>query len=137
MKGPRKTAANRRNAQHSTGPKTAAGKAISRLNAITHGLNTPVPDHIVQACADRYRELVEHAGQSDPSGGGTDLIYALAVHARLRAHRATLVKSVLEAAASDAETAAKDLRRAITGLGRIHTYERKSASRLAGLLKGH
>jgi hypothetical protein len=32
--------ANRANAKHSTGPKTAEGKAISRLNAITHGMRT-------------------------------------------------------------------------------------------------
>ena len=32
------TAANRRNAQNSTGPKTAAGKARSRRNAEKHGL---------------------------------------------------------------------------------------------------
>jgi len=31
-------AANRRNAQKSTGPKTAEGKAITRLNALKHGL---------------------------------------------------------------------------------------------------
>jgi len=35
---PRKIEANRRNAQHSTGPKTAEGKAKSSLNAITHGI---------------------------------------------------------------------------------------------------
>ena len=33
-----KRAANRRNAQHSTGPKTQEGKAASRLNALKHGL---------------------------------------------------------------------------------------------------
>ena len=34
----RQVAANRRNAQLSTGPKTAAGKTASRRNALTHGL---------------------------------------------------------------------------------------------------
>jgi hypothetical protein len=32
-------AANRRNAQHSTGPCTAAGKSVSRFNALKHGIN--------------------------------------------------------------------------------------------------
>ncbi len=35
-----KRAANRRNAQHSTGPKTQEGKAASSLNALKHGLTS-------------------------------------------------------------------------------------------------
>ncbi len=34
----KQNAANRRNAKRSTGPKTVAGKAISSLNALTHGV---------------------------------------------------------------------------------------------------
>jgi hypothetical protein len=36
---PAKLAANRQNAQHSTGPKTEAGKAQSRRNALKHGIH--------------------------------------------------------------------------------------------------
>jgi hypothetical protein len=36
-----KIAANRRNAQRSTGPRSAAGKARTRYNALQHGLNIP------------------------------------------------------------------------------------------------
>jgi hypothetical protein len=36
-------AANRRNAQRSTGPRTAAGKLKSSRNALRHGLSGPVP----------------------------------------------------------------------------------------------
>jgi len=39
MVSERQLAANRRNAQNSTGPRTAEGKAISRLNAWKHGLS--------------------------------------------------------------------------------------------------
>ena len=39
----RKIAANRRNAQHSTGPRSAAGKAISAANARRHGLSVAAP----------------------------------------------------------------------------------------------
>ena len=38
MATPAQTAANRRNAQSSTGPSTAEGKAAVRLNSLTHGL---------------------------------------------------------------------------------------------------
>jgi hypothetical protein len=37
-----KIAANRRNAARSTGPRTAAGKARSRRNALWHGLSLPI-----------------------------------------------------------------------------------------------
>jgi hypothetical protein len=41
---PRQAAANRRNAQHSTGPRTAEGKNKSRKNALKHGLCAMVLD---------------------------------------------------------------------------------------------
>lgn len=132
---PRKAAANRRNAQNSTGPKTAAGKSIAKLNAIRHGLNTPVPDYMVQACADQYRALVGHVRVTSDPAEGPDLVYALAAHARLRAYRAELMKSILEAGRLDEETAGETLRQALVQLGRLHGYERKSSSRLGGLLK--
>ena len=39
----RQIEANRRNAQKSTGPRTEAGRARSRLNAVTHGLSRTLP----------------------------------------------------------------------------------------------
>jgi hypothetical protein len=38
MASPKQIAANRRNAQKSTGPKTPAGKQVSRANAVKHGV---------------------------------------------------------------------------------------------------
>jgi hypothetical protein len=43
MTSERRIEANRRNARRSTGPKTAAGKAVSRLNAQQHGLTGTLP----------------------------------------------------------------------------------------------
>lgn len=135
MKSPGKAASNRRNAQKSTGPRTAAGKAVARLNALRHGLNTPVPDYVVQACADGYRDLVDHARAGPDPAAGPDLVYTLAAHIRLRAHRAELMTSILEAGASNDPSAWSDLDQALDQLGRLYGYERKSASRLGGLLK--
>ena len=39
----RKLAANRRNAQKSTGPRTPSGKAIASMNAVKHGLCSSKP----------------------------------------------------------------------------------------------
>jgi hypothetical protein len=62
MTSKRKTAANRRNAQNSTGPKTAEGKAASAQNATSHGLSSsftvlPHEDH------DAYARLLESLHQ--------------------------------------------------------------------------
>ena len=43
MASEKQIAANRRNAQRSTGPKTAAGKLKSSRNALRHGLSGPAP----------------------------------------------------------------------------------------------
>ena len=40
MASQKQVAANRRNAANSTGPKSAAGKQIARMNALKHGLQT-------------------------------------------------------------------------------------------------
>jgi hypothetical protein len=50
-----KIAANRRNAQRSTGPRSAAGKARTRYNALEHRLN--VPARYDQATADQIEGL--------------------------------------------------------------------------------
>lgn len=132
----RKSAANRRNAQLSTGPKTAAGKSIAKLNALKHGLNTPVPDYMVRACADQYRELLNHVrAPADKADGGSDLVYALAARARLRRRRAQLMQMVVGAGSSEDAVDIDALRLALTQLGHLETYERKSLSRLGRLLE--
>src|SRR3954447_626609 len=57
----RKTDSNRRNAKYSTGPKTPAGKAISRNNAFEHGLSAAHPVLIEledEAEFDQYHEAL-------------------------------------------------------------------------------
>lgn len=64
MTSPRKMAANRANAQRSTGPRSAEGKASSRGNANKHGLSIPVPSlpELAQAVTQLAQQI---AGESE------------------------------------------------------------------------
>lgn len=42
MTSPKQQAANRRNARRSTGPKSEVGRRIAAVNALKHGLSSPV-----------------------------------------------------------------------------------------------
>ena len=131
----RKSAANRRNAKQSTGPRTTAGKAAASLNAIKHGLNTPVPLYMVRAYEGQYGDLLNHVRATSATIDPSDLVYAVAARARLRGHRAGLMQTVVEAALSEDTVDIEALRLALTRLGRLETYERKSLSRLGRLLE--
>src|SRR5689334_1437863 len=69
MSSDKKTAANRRNAQKSTGPRTPSGKAIACMNALKHGLCSRQPLVPGEDPADFQRfaaDLVDHFRPSDP-----------------------------------------------------------------------
>jgi hypothetical protein len=54
----RKRKANRRNAKHSTGPKTERGKNTSRLNSIKHGLTArAIPLQNVPTAVPKRKEI--------------------------------------------------------------------------------
>jgi hypothetical protein len=59
----RQIAANRANAQRSTGPKTAAGKMKSSRNAFRHGLSGPLPLNLA-----RWSEIDAIARALTPQG---------------------------------------------------------------------
>ena len=63
MATPAQIEANRRNARKSTGPKTAAGKAASSRNALTHGLTAAIADEEVRAYYEIIREMMPLEGR--------------------------------------------------------------------------
>lgn len=63
MTSERATRANRRNAEASTGPRSAEGKARSRQNALKHGLSAVDPNPEAEADIEQLASLIagEHA----------------------------------------------------------------------------
>jgi hypothetical protein len=74
MQRDRKIKANRANAQASTGPKTARGRAKSARNAFRHGLSIPVQSDQLQC--ERVQALTRQIAGSDTS-----------VHTQILAHK--------------------------------------------------
>lgn len=101
-------AANRRNAQKSTGPKTAAGRARSRGNARIHGLTSPIEPSAVRAW---YRVIVgddQASPRPDPLNPVLRAAYRLA---EAEARRARAVRVEEEHFAEMAEKSLKRGRR--------------------------
>jgi hypothetical protein len=76
-------AANRRNAQRSTGPKTPEGKAASRLNALKHGLvaeDAVVPVEDERAFNELRNSILDHLQPVGPLE--TTLVHQIAVAQR-------------------------------------------------------
>jgi hypothetical protein len=75
MATPQQTAANRANAQHSTGPRTEAGKAASSQNARKHGLSS---QHLPLSPEERplFEQLeADLRSQVNPSGALQESIF--------------------------------------------------------------
>ncbi len=130
----RKRRANQHNAQRSTGPKTLAGKARSKKNALKHGLSVPVS--VQPDLADLLREL-ESSLEWDtaPTSSTKEDLRAVLV-AVLEVLRARSVKAYLldqwtqhcdpaVAGASTSESSTSDL---MQHLLRADRYERRALS---------
>ena len=69
MATPKQTEANRMNAQKSSGPRTTAGKAVSRFNALKHGIFATTQimfDESAEDLAELAAEYHEHHSPADP-----------------------------------------------------------------------
>jgi hypothetical protein len=94
---PKQIAANRRNARKSTGPKTAEGREISRMNAVKHGIlakEVVVRGRVIKEngreFAEMHRRFVE---ELDPVGPVEEMLVEQIVTARWRLRRALRAES--------------------------------------------
>jgi hypothetical protein len=89
----RQIAANRANAQQSTGPKTAAGRSKSSRNAFRHGLSCPVRlDPATATMTDAIaRTLTGDNGNEETLPAATEAAQAQMELLRIRAVRADLM----------------------------------------------
>jgi hypothetical protein len=132
----RKRRANRRNAQRSTGPKTSAGKARSKQNALKHGLAVPVSvqPHFADLIHDLETGLKQDLAPEHP---GEDEVRAAAV-AMLEVLRARSVQGLLideltqhcsGRSAADSGFSKTSLADLMRHLVRVDRYERRALSR--------
>jgi hypothetical protein len=132
-----KIAANRRNAQRSTGPRTALGKARVRRNALQHGLAAVVVGDLgVATEVDRVAAAICGGPHADCLERERALIVAEAqiLLKRIRRERTQIMDQMLAAAAAAAKgsagIAAITQREACLGqLLRLERYERRALAR--------
>jgi hypothetical protein len=94
---PRKLEANRRNAQKSTGPQTENGKAVSKLNALKHGLlaqTVVVRGHKLKESTNEFKKLCqEFYADLNPVGPLEEMLVGQIVTATWRLRRARTAES--------------------------------------------
>jgi hypothetical protein len=127
MTSPAKARANRRNAQKSTGPKSAAGKVKVARNALRHGLSLPVlgDPALSPEVADIARMLAKSLTGREVDGRGHALACRIAEPIidlrRVQDARLPLLNEVQ----ADLRHAGKPLRELV----RLERYKRRAASR--------
>jgi hypothetical protein len=142
MASQRKIEANRRNALRSTGPRTEAGKARSRRNALKHGLEVPINRD--NAFAEQIEAL---ATELTPLSAKPREIVRLAAEwqlevARVQATRVDIINRKLGQQAGTVDDAVDEkacVTSAIAGtlpdLLSLERYERRALSRLRKVLR--
>ncbi len=130
-----KHAANIANAQHSSGPRTEAGKAISSQNAVTHGLTAQniVPrtdDEKIEFAAIRKQAYTEYA----PAGITENLLVDRIIHAQCCLVRVTRLLSELETGTLD-DVLDPEYAKPIARLNRYYAMHERSLYRALRTLK--
>ena len=129
MTSPAKARANRRNAARSTGPKTAAGKAVVARNARRHGLSLPVlAEPGVPREVDAFARRIAVSVAGAPVDAARHALACRIVEAMVDLRRVRIAKLPL-VAALHADPA--NARRPLVALARLDRYERRAFSRRA------
>ena len=115
-------AANRRNAQRSTGPRTAAGRSVSSRNALRHGLSLPQEkDAATKATINELAQLIA----ADHSNNQKLIDSEEAAAALLDLMRIRKVRNKMLAAMDLATATRDDLQRLLS----IDRYESRARTR--------
>jgi hypothetical protein len=133
MSSAAKKEANRRNAQKSTGPRSTAGKARTRCNALRHGLS--IPAALDPGAADRVEELTLILDQVCTGYGEYDFA-RLAAEAqvdieRVRQAKVAIVNKAAKRLSPDfplTEQTALGFASLTKNLARLERYERRALS---------
>jgi hypothetical protein len=133
MASPRKIVANRRNAQHSTGPRTAKGKSRSKRNALRHGLAVTLPT--IGASGREVERLASAiAGQDSDPCRRYFAVMAAEAELELRRVRAVRLSSLIPQTPAgspppDSQQKTENLAATLPNLLRLDRYERRALSR--------
>jgi hypothetical protein len=129
MPSDRKVAANRKNAQRSTGPRAAHAKKRIRRNALRHGLAAMVVNDVPGIPADVKRLAQAICGaDGDRAQQEHALIIAECelILLRVRATRANILEDILNAPKGRAPSHSRDGGSCFDALARLERYERRA-----------
>jgi hypothetical protein len=135
MTSERATRANRRNAQASTGPRTAAGKARSGQNARKHGLSAVDPNPEADAEIGRLAVLIagEHVSHAGVLEAARAVAEAQLQLQRVKTFKIALLRSGASAQGQETEPEGRPLTeiplQLCQQLEGIERYERRALSR--------
>jgi len=117
-----RAAANRANAQHSTGPQTGAGKKRSSLNALRHGLTGCVIVLPSEDAAAYQRHTQEFCEEYQPKGPAENYLVQTIADTTWRLKRVTSIEAgLLTAPAATVE----DLHEQTRALSNLSIYEQR------------
>src|ERR1700677_1130140 len=101
MATPKQTAANCMNAQKSTGPRTTAGKAASRFNALKHGIYAVHQIMFDEKPEDLAELAAEYHEHHNPADSDQRFLVDTLIHNEWRLRRTRRVEAVLWEHAAD------------------------------------